>query len=106
MVGTIIQGLVALNDETYGFQAWHGTLLTIAIISLSIFWNISLAGKLPLTEGVAVIVHICGLFAVIIPLWCLAPLADGSALTTFWNLGGWDTVGPSCMVGIVGLPRL
>lgn len=134
MVGTIIQGLIALNQENYGFQPWHGTLLTIAIICLCIFWNITLAGKLPLTEGVAVIVHIvslesvgaligrlsvrecdlrllltisahqCGLFAVIIPLWCLAPIADASALTTFVNLGGWPSVGLSCMVGIVRPP--
>ena len=103
MVGTIIQGLIALNDANYGFQAWHGTLLTIAIISLCIFWNVILAGKLPLTEGVAVIVHICGLFAVIIPLWCLGPIADASTLTTFVNNGGWPTVGLSCMVGIVSV---
>lgn len=104
MVGTIIQGLIALNDANYGFQAWHGTLLSIAIISLCIFWNIVMAGKLPLTEGVAVIVHICGLFAVIIPLWCLGPIADASTLVTFWNYGDWPTVALSCMVGIVSVP--
>lgn len=104
MVGTIIQGLIALNDVDYGFEAWHGTLLSIAIISLCIFWNIILAGKVPLTEGVAVIVHICGLFAVIVPLWCLGPIADASTLTTFWNYGDWPTVGLSCMVGIVSVP--
>jgi hypothetical protein len=33
MVGGIIQGLIALNDDTYSFQAWHVTLLTIGIMA-------------------------------------------------------------------------
>lgn len=32
MVGTIIQGLIIINNEDYVFQAWHGTLLSIAVM--------------------------------------------------------------------------
>ncbi|KAK0261593.1 hypothetical protein LTR35_017846 [Friedmanniomyces endolithicus] len=101
LVGTIIQGLIALNDDTYGYERWHGTLLTIAVICFAIVFNTLLAGKLPLTEGFAVIFHICGLFGVIIPLWCMAPRATAQdAFLTFTNNGGWPTTGLSCMIGL------
>lgn len=104
MVGTIIQGLIIISNESYVFQAWHGTLLTIAVMSFAIIFNTVVAGKLPLTEGVAVIIHMCGLFAVIIPLWVLSPSSTrGDArevLLEFTNLGGWPTNGLAAMVGL------
>ena len=101
MVGTIIQGLIILNNESYVAEAWHGTLLTIAIICFSIIFNTLLAGRLPVTEGIAVVVHIVGLFAVMIPLWCTAPRASPKdVLLTFSNNGGWSLVGLSSMVGL------
>lgn len=101
MVGTIIQGLIIVNNENYVFQSWHGTLLAIAVICFAIIFNTLLAGKLPLTEGVAVIVHICGLFCVIIPLWVMSPRGDSrEILLEFTNLGGWPTTGLSSMIGL------
>ena len=101
MVGTIIQGLIILNDENYVYEAYHGTLLTIALICFSIIFNTLLAGRLPLTEGTAVIIHICGIFGVIVPLWCLAPRATAQdALLTFSNNGGWSSTGLSAMIGL------
>jgi choline transport protein len=101
MVGTIIQGLIIINNESYVFQAWHGTLLTIAVMSFAIIFNTVVAGKLPLTEGVAVIIHMCGLFGVIVPLWVLSPRGDShEVLLEFTNLGGWPTNGLAAMVGL------
>jgi choline transport protein len=68
-----IQGLIVLNNlETYGFAAWHGTLLTIAVIIFVSLFNTVLAGRLPFVEGVLLILHMAGLFAIIIPLWVSA----------------------------------
>jgi hypothetical protein len=50
MVSGIIQGLIALNDESYVSQRWHGTLITIAIIFNAIMFNTFLAVKLPLID--------------------------------------------------------
>jgi choline transport protein len=57
------------NLETYGFKAWHGTLLTIAVIIFVSLFNTVLAARLPFVEGVLLILHMAGLFAIIIPLW-------------------------------------
>ncbi|KAK0768445.1 hypothetical protein LTR59_017660 [Friedmanniomyces endolithicus] len=102
MVGGIIQGLIALNYPTYVPERWHATLLTIAIIASSIFFNTFLAVRLPLIEGIVLVLHLCGIFAIIVPLWVLAPRAPAhTALLEFQNKGGWPTTGLSAMIGLV-----
>lgn len=100
MQGGIIQGLIALNDENYPFKPWHATLLTIGAITFAIVFNTVLAVKLPLIEGIVLILHLAGFFAVIIPLWVMAPRAPSSALIEFSNNGGWPTTGLSAMIGL------
>ena len=101
MVGSVSQGLIALNVENYVWHAWHGTLLTIAAITFSIVFNTALAPSLPLIEGTVLILHLAGLFAVIIPLWVMAPRANvHDALFVFTNYGGWSSTGLSAMIGL------
>ncbi|KAK3353305.1 amino acid permease [Lasiosphaeria hispida] len=103
LVGTMIQGLMVLNMPDYVFQNWHGTLLVIAITAFCIIFNTFLAKRLPMIEGLVLIVHVLGFFAVLVPLWVLAPRADPSVVfTEFLNLGGWETNGLSFMVGLLG----
>lgn len=101
MTGTIIQGLIALNNENYIFQRWHGTLLTIMIILFSVFFNTFLSVHLSFIEGILLVLHIVGLFVMIIPLWATA--IHGRAeevLLTFTNNGDWPTNGLSAMIGL------
>jgi choline transport protein len=101
IVGTIIQGLIVLNNEKYEYQAWHGTLLAIAVISFSIIFNTLLATRLPLVEGIVLVIHVTGLFAIIIPLWVLSPRGNAyDVLLTFTNNGGWPSTGLSAMIGL------
>ena len=103
--GTIIQGLIILNHgDTYEPQRWHGTMLVIAIAAFSILFNTSLAKKLPLVEAMVLILHVVGVFAIIIPLWVLAPRNNArDVFTRFENNGGWPSTGFSFMVGIVSV---
>ncbi|KAJ5669389.1 hypothetical protein N7462_010459 [Penicillium macrosclerotiorum] len=101
LAGTIIQGLIVLNHPEYNFQRWHGTLLVIAISTFSILFNTFLAKNLPFVEGLILIIHVIGLFAIIIPLWVLAPRNNAHAVfTTFNNGGGWDSAGTATLVGL------
>jgi amino acid transporter len=101
LAGTIIQGLLVLNIESYNYQRWHGTLLVIAIAAFAIVFNTFLAKRLPLVEGFLLIIHIVGLFAIIIPLWVLAPRNSAKAVfTQFANTGGWSSTGVSVLVGM------
>jgi len=100
MVGTIIQGLIVLNVTDYVWHSWHGTLLTIAVVVFAILFNTVLAARLPLIEGTVLILHLAGFFAIIVPLWVMAPRAHPSILLDFSNNGGWSTTGVSAMIGL------
>ncbi|KAE8392372.1 hypothetical protein ETB97_012696 [Aspergillus alliaceus] len=101
LAGTIIQGLIVLNDSAYSFQRWHGTLLIVAITAFSILFNTFLAKNLPMVEGLILMLHVIGLFAIIIPLWVLAPRNNAKAVfTAFNNGGGWDSPGTATLVGL------
>lgn len=101
MVGGIFQGMIALNDQNYVAQPFHGTLLTIAIMCFAVIFNTALAVRLPLVEGCVLILHIAGFFAIFVPMWVLAPRATAKeALLTFSDNGNWGNVGLSSMIGL------
>lgn len=104
LAGTIIQGLAILNHATYVPEPWHGTMLVIAISAFSIIFNTFLAKRLPLIEGLVLVLHVVGVFAIVIPLWILAPRnSSRDVFTKFENNGGWATTGTSVMVGLLSV---
>lgn len=73
-------GLIVLNNPSYVSEAWHGTLLTIASVGLTLLFNVFLARKLPFIEGVLVVIHIFGFFGVVVTLWVLSPTGDAKTV--------------------------
>lgn len=56
--------------------------------------------RLPLLEGVILLLFILGFFGVLIPLWVLAPMSPAKEVFThFNNFGGWPSVGVACIIG-------
>ncbi|KUJ13159.1 amino acid transporter-like protein [Mollisia scopiformis] len=100
MVGTIIQGLIVLNLEDYVWKNYHGTLLTIAVISFAVLFNTALASRLPLIESICLVLHTVGFFAIVIPLWVMGSHSDAHVLLDFTNYGGWPSTGLSAMIGL------
>ncbi|PVH91255.1 amino acid transporter [Periconia macrospinosa] len=99
--GTMIQGLIILNHETYNHQRWHGTLLLYAILLIALFINTYLARILPQIESYVLILHIVGFFCILIPLVYLAPHHSAEEVfATFTNVGGWQDKGLSFFVGL------
>lgn len=75
-------------------------MLVIAITAFSIFFNTFLAKRLPLVEAFILVLHVVGLFAIIIPLWVLAPRATAKSVFTEFNNGGsWGSDGIATLVG-------
>ncbi|KAL8875393.1 MAG: hypothetical protein Q9205_003305 [Flavoplaca limonia] len=102
VAGTIVQGLITLNNPSYEPQPWHGTLLVIAAVAIAIGVNVFLSKILPLAEIPILILHVVGLFAIIIPLLVMAPKNDArTALLEVTNGGGWSTTGTSFMIGLL-----
>lgn len=92
-----------LCNPTYIPESWHGTLLFWAVAVFSIMIN-SVGGKLlPRFEGIILILHILGFFAILIPLTYMADHGNAQEIfTTFYNMGEWQTQGLSFFVGLVG----
>jgi choline transport protein len=100
--GTLIQGLIVLNNPNYIYERWHGTLLVIAITAFAIIFNTFFAQRLPMVERLVLVIHLLGFFAIVIPLWILAPRNSAIAVfTQFSTAGGWSSTGLSVMVGML-----
>jgi len=98
----MIQGLITLNNPDYIPKNWQGTLIVIAITAFCIIFNTFLAKRLPMVEGIVLMIHLLGFLGVLIPLWILAPRnSPKEVFTEFLNLGGWSTQGLSFMVGLL-----
>ena len=104
LAGTLIQGLITVNSPSYQAKGWQGTLLFWAVILAAVAVNTVVASALPKIEGLILIIHILGFFAILIPLVYLAqPVPARQVFTLFLNLGNWDTQGLSFFIGLAGL---
>ena len=91
------------NHADSGFQRWYGTLLSWAAILLVDAFNTALSPALAKAEGMVLILHILGLFAVLVPFVYLPPHSSPSEVfALFSNGGGWSFQGLSFFIGLVG----
>ncbi|KAL8814181.1 MAG: hypothetical protein Q9223_006578 [Gallowayella weberi] len=102
LTSTLVQGLILLKNENANVAAlWQTSLFIMIFLIVAVAFNIFLAGKLPLAEGIFLIVHIFGYFAFLIVLWTMSDHAPASQVFgTFTDGGGWGNTGLSCLVGI------
>lgn len=100
----LVQGLVLLvyPDANIGAE-WQTALMLFAFLFLTFAFNLFLSHKLPLAEGIILVLHVLGFFAFLIVLWVMPGNSLGSAknvFTEFSNGGGWSSQGVSCLVGL------
>ncbi len=67
-------------------------------IQVSVLFNTFLAQRLHLVEGLALVLHVCDFFGIMIPLWVLSPTADSTVVWTTFNDNGWSSTGLACMI--------
>lgn len=98
--GTIIQSLLVLHDPSYEPQRWQATLILFAVLLLTLFVNTALVRFLPGLEGVVLVLHVLGFFAVLIPVVHLAPISDSRFVwVDFTNMSGYSSSGLSWLIG-------
>lgn len=74
----------------------------IAVAVVATLMNTYGAKKLPILEGIVLVVQVVGFFSIIIPLWVLAPKAPASEVFgSFTNDRGWSSIGAACFVGSI-----
>ena len=92
-----------MTHPGYEPKHWHTVLLFWVAIGFAVFVNAVIGRLLPRVEGVILVVHILGFFAVILPLIFFGEHKDASEVFgTFMNRGDLPNQGLSFMVGIVG----
>jgi hypothetical protein len=63
-------------------------------------FNIFAARRLPFFEGIMFLVFFGGLFAILIPLWVLAPTVSSKTVWTNFEIwSGWANLGVACAIG-------
>ncbi|KAF7197882.1 putative amino-acid permease PB24D3.02c [Pseudocercospora fuligena] len=100
--GCLILEMAALNHQSYAPALWQQTLMTIAVVCFAFLCNTLGARYLPLLEQVILAFHVLGFFAMLIPLWVVAPKAPASEVFgSFSNFGGWSSTGAACVIGML-----
>ncbi|KAM3418236.1 hypothetical protein BST61_g4237 [Cercospora zeina] len=95
--------IVIATDGSYVIQGWHASLMTMAFVLSAISFNTFAIGKLPVLEGLAVVLHVFGFFAFVVIMWTMGPRADAKlTFTDFTNTNAWSSVGLATMIGMVG----
>lgn len=103
LAGTMIQGLLVLNYETYVFKRWHGTLLYWAILVVSAATNILCSRILPLIENLSLAFHVCA-FVVVLVVVCVVSPSKHDAAFVFGNIintSGWASNGVAWCIGLL-----
>ena len=102
--GTIIQGLIILNNDTYIPQRWHGTLFSYAILPIPLFCNIFARRVLQPLELVGGALHIGLFIAFIAVLVATTPTYSTSHFvfdTTFTGISGYSSPGIQWCIGLL-----
>ncbi|KAI0018012.1 putative GABA permease [Xylariomycetidae sp. FL0641] len=92
--------IIVMCSPDYTPKPWQTMLFMWCILAFAVIINTVGSKTLATFEGLILILHILGFFAILIPLVYLAPHSDNSVWTTFVNEGAWPTQGLSFMVGL------
>ena len=99
----LIQGLIVLTRPSYDPQPYQHMLLFWAVMAFAVFINVLASTVLPKFEGLILVLHIVGYFAILLPLLILGEHQDPHQVFGLWlNLGNLPTQGTSFMVGLLG----
>lgn len=102
-IGTIIEGLIILENPDFVPQRWQGTLLAWAMVAVAIFINVIIPRILPKFEISILVFHLAGFVAITATLLAMTPKGStASVFETVLNEGGWPTQGLSYCVGFIG----
>ncbi|KAK5167440.1 uncharacterized protein LTR77_007139 [Saxophila tyrrhenica] len=100
LTGSLVQTIILVNNDSYAFPAYQGTLLAIAMVIVAYVMNIYAAKVLPYWQNIFFALHIIAYFAYIVPIWVNAPVATHRQVWgEFSNTGGWSSMGLAIMVG-------
>lgn len=92
-----------MASDSYKPRAFHVALLTIAICTFAVVFNVFLARKLPGIEATVFTLYMLAFIAFFIVLFAMGPRSSGKEVfTDFQDNAGWGSIGTACFVGVSG----
>ncbi|EDN97926.1 hypothetical protein SS1G_12781 [Sclerotinia sclerotiorum 1980 UF-70] len=85
LIGTLFQSIILMTKSDYIPKPWQSMLFLWAILAFAVVINTVASKTLAHFEGVILVLHVLGFFAVLIPLVYLSPHGNTSLFTTFVN---------------------
>ncbi|KAJ5729285.1 uncharacterized protein N7483_003793 [Penicillium malachiteum] len=102
-LGTMIEGLITLNNPEFAQKRWQNTLLAWASVAGTFFMNVVVPNALPRFEIVILVLHLVGFIAITATLLAMSPKRSARfVFQTSLNEGGWPSQGLSYCVGFIG----
>jgi choline transport protein len=102
VVATQVQAMIEVTNASFGFPNWQYTLIMLAFLVVTIFFNTWGAKILPMLETISLFGHLAGFFVVMIPLVVLCQKNSAHAVfLEVVNNGGWSHTGTACLVSQV-----
>lgn len=103
LAGTMIQGLIVLNDPAYVFQRWHGTLLYWGILVIALVVNIWGIRILPQVETVSMVLHVALFITLLVVMVVVSPTKNSASFVfgVFENETGWANNGVAWCLGML-----
>jgi amino acid transporter len=102
-LGTMIEGLITLNNPDFAQQRWQNTLLAWASVAGTFFINVVVPHILPRFEIFMLVLHLAGFIAITAVLLAMSPKKSADfVFHTTLNEGNWPTQGISYCVGFIG----
>ena len=102
-LGTMIEGLITLNNPDFAQQRWQNTLLAWASVAGTFFINVVVPNILPRFEIFMLVLHLAGFIGITATLLAMSPKKSADfVFHTSLNEGGWPTQGVSYCVGFIG----
>lgn len=103
LLGTSVQGLLILNDDTYIPQRWQGVLLVWAILTVPLFVNVFARKLLPTIEMFGGIAHVVTFITWIVVLVTLAPRSSAEFVfeSSVFGVSGWSNHGIQWCIGLL-----
>lgn len=101
---TLIQSLIEISQAEFVFPNWQYTLMSIAFLVITIFFNTWGAKTLPMIETVSLFGHMLCFAMTLVPLWVMCPKASAKEVfTSFVDNGRWGNIGTACLVSQVSV---
>lgn len=102
-LGTMIEGLITLNNPNFAGHRWQNTLLAFASVAGTWFINVVVPNILPRWQIFMLVLHLAGFVAITATLLAMSPKKSADfVFHTTLNEGGWPSQGLSNCVGFIG----